>query len=547
MLGGCSTDHYIRAADRQVYALVDAAMESVTGQAKPFDVNRPADTTRTRLLMHGGVLRLTLRDALDVASENNRNYQTQREALYLAGLALTGALNDFEFQWFAGSAADVDGVGGDDASLQLQDDLSASVNTLSGATIVASFVQNFFRTLVSGTGTQTAFTSSSLLSLNLTQPLLRNYGARINRENLTQAERNLVYQVRTFERFRAELAVDVFTSYLTVLQQLQNLQNQERNARSREQSEQNIVARYEAGRDLTKVDRDRATQATLAALDSLQQARNSVEASLDNLKLILGLPTDALLEVDLSELVVLENIGVVPIDLDPDAAIDLALARRFQYRTALDQVEDAVRNVLIAEDGLDPNLDLTAALSVPSADDEPFKLDPANIQWAAGINLDLPFERTAARNTYRSSLVAMNAQIRGRENLEDTIKLQIRSALRDVGVAYRTFRIQEQAVELAQSRVASTGLLLKAGRANVLDEVDSQDSLISAQLSRTQALVNYTIARIELLRDLEALSIEPKGLRFDRSLPLPPMPTDFWKFGSAAEDADSSESETTNR
>jgi hypothetical protein len=33
--------------------------------------------------------------------------------------------------------------------------------------------------------------------------------------------------------------------------------------------------------------------------------------------------------------------------------------------------------------------------------------------------------------------------------------------------------------------------------------------------------VNYAIARLALLQDLEALPLEPKGLRYDPGLPIP--------------------------
>ena len=46
----------------------------------------------------------------------------------------------------------------------------------------------------------------------------------------------------------------------------------------------------------------------------------------------------------------------------------------------------------------------------------------------------------------------------------------------------------------------------------------------------TRATVDYAIARLELLRDLEGLALEPKGLRYDPGLPLPSDPL----LGSAA-------------
>jgi len=53
------------------------------------------------------------------------------------------------------------------------------------------------------------------------------------------------------------------------------------------------------------------------------------------------------------------------------------------------------------------------------------------------------------------------------------------------------------------------------------DVLEAQDALLDARLLLSAALVDYAISRLDLMRDLEALAIEPKGLRYDRSLPIP--------------------------
>src|SRR5207247_5624988 len=60
--------------------------------------------------------------------------------------------------------------------------------------------------------------AATIFQGTLTQPLLRGFGTEIVREPLTQAERNVTYQVRSFERFRRTFAVRVITAYYRVLQ-----------------------------------------------------------------------------------------------------------------------------------------------------------------------------------------------------------------------------------------------------------------------------------------------------------------------------------------
>jgi hypothetical protein len=56
------------------------------------------------------------------------------------------------------------------------------------------------------------------LSASVTQPLLRGSGRQIVQENLTQAERNALYQIRSFNRYRQTFVVSIVNDYYRVLQ-----------------------------------------------------------------------------------------------------------------------------------------------------------------------------------------------------------------------------------------------------------------------------------------------------------------------------------------
>src|SRR5690606_8553513 len=129
-------------------------------------------------------VRLTLVQALDVAAENSREFQRQKEQLYLAALNLTRRQHDFALRFAGGGSATIDGTDDDEAFVTLSDDLSAAVTSTAGTRVVVGFVNTFLRSVIGGRG----FDGSSILDLTLTQPLLRGAGRRIVREPLTQAE-----------------------------------------------------------------------------------------------------------------------------------------------------------------------------------------------------------------------------------------------------------------------------------------------------------------------------------------------------------------------
>jgi outer membrane protein TolC len=511
---------YRQEADDEVYSLLQKVNAKVTGNATVFNLDRPVDTLRARLMNSTEPVQLSMLQALDVAAENSFGFQQQKERLYLSALTLTQRQNDFAIRWGGGGSADISGTGDDEVDVDFSGDLSASVRSVSGTQIVFGFVNNLMRSLVSGGG----FDGSSILSLTLTQPLLRGAGEAIVREPLTQAEKNLVYAVRDFEQFRRSEAVRIIDQYLRVAQAMRNLQNLREDLDNRQSNFLRAEALFGAGRGKLD-DVDRAEQDLLSTRNAIVSSEAGLESSLDSFKQVLGLPTDSQIDLDESELDRLEDRGVTVVDLEEERAIELALSRRYDYQTTLDNVDDAARNVIVAEDALKSILDFSSAITVPTDDpDESLSFDWTSVRWSAGFDLDLAIDKLSERNAYRSALISLDVAIRAREQAEDQIKAEIRADLRDIQENLDSYDIDVISLTLAERRVASTQELYDAGRVQQIDVNDAQDALIASQLRVVGRLVSYYVSRLQLMNDLEALMLEPRGLRFDPGLPLPQGP-----------------------
>ena len=507
-------------ADQQVYGILEHATAKVLGEPRVVHIERPVDTLRTRLLTSKTPITLSLVEALDVAAENSRDFQRQKEQLYLAALNLTRDAHEFELIFGAGispnTSGEADPAADEEYDLALGDELSASVNSVYGTRVVASFVNTFLRSLIHGGGID----PSSILNLTITQPLLRGAGRRIVREPLTQSERNVVYAVRAFERFRAEFAVRVVGDYWAAVAQMADLANVEANYKTLAQSRIEIEELYNAFRR-TVTDLGRAKQSEYSADAQRVAAKNRLQSTLDRFKLTLGLPVTSQVELDPTELAKVTTRGVAVVEIDEPAAIELALQRRFDHQTTIDEVEDAARRIFVSEDALEMALDFRAALNVPSQSGSSLNLDWSRVNWSAGFELDLALDKLAERNAYRSALISFDVAVRNREQSEDQIAADVRTSLRNIRSAIDSYKIQSIAVELAAKRVEATTDLFAAGRVAALEKLDAQDALLQAQLQLTASIVDYANARLELINDLEAIRLEPQGLRFDPALPLP--------------------------
>jgi len=510
-LGCRSAGDFHHEADREVYAILEQRREELLEQPDVFRIDPPDESLRVRIL--AGVTRpdeiqgLSLADCLAIAAENSREYQRRKEQLYLTALDLTLERFRFDNQYGGILAADANGVGNDGTTQSASAAGSLSRLLGSGAQILGGIGLSLAKDLASGSGWNTV----STLDLAVTQPLLRGTGRFVVREPLRQAERDVVYEVRSFERFRRTFGFDVAARVYRILQQMDRVANQESNFANLLDLRERNVALGESGR-LSEVQVDQARQQELQARSSVISTRQQLQGLLDDFKLFLGLPIDAPIGIRREELVELIERGLVPVELDENVVVGLALAYRPDYLTAQDRVYDAERRVRIAADALRAGLELGADFFATSDDENPLKFRRANTSWGVDLTLDLPIQRVAERNAFRAAEIQLERERRNATEFADGIRADLRDALRELTARREDYEIQVNSVLLAERRIESARLNLEAGRALTRDLLEAQEDLVDAQNARTNSLIDYTLASLALYLDVGFLRLDESGL-----------------------------------
>jgi phosphatidylserine/phosphatidylglycerophosphate/cardiolipin synthase-like enzyme len=87
----------------------------------------------------------------------------------------------------------------------------------------------------------------------------------------------------------------------------------------------------------------------------------------------------------------------------------------------------------------------------------------------------------------------------------DNLKESIDRGQRTLLQKQQNYLIQNNALELAKRRVTSITMLLEAGRAEVRDLVDAQNAQLVSENAVTASLVEYQVARLQLLLDVGVL------------------------------------------
>lgn len=509
LIGACNSEHYKAEADEEVYGIIDSKWRDKFGQKVNYVISDvppfPNDLQIEKDLLPSEPI--SLAQAVAMATAHNRDYQTEKEELYKVALDLTLERHGFKAQWF-GTFDSTYARDADDETLTHEGELGFEQLLADGAQISASIAYDWLRYL---TGDPRA-SIGSVLSATITQPLLRGAGRKIAQETLTQAERDTLYRIRTFNRYRKEFVVSIVNDYYRVLQQRDAVTNAENNYKRRVQSRERLQMEADAGR-ANRFEVDQAEQRELAALNSYVQTRQRYQQALDEFKIRLALPTDANVELDQNELKALANVGISQPDYTADMAIETALIQRLDLATSMDRIDDAARKVEVAADDLGPELDLVGGLEVDSTANTDYdRLRFHRGSYSLGLSADLPLDRKEERNAYRKSLINLQRQQRQYEEDKDTIKLQVRQAYRDLEEAAESYRIQRNSLDLAEKRVESTTLLLEAGRVTTRDVLEAQDALLEAQNSLTAALINHAIAKLSFFRDIGVLQVRPDGM-----------------------------------
>ena len=514
-VAGChSPEYYKSEADEEVYSIIDSKWQESHGEKANYKISdvepSPNDIQLDEIFSEPNVL--SLADAVAIATANNREYKTEKEQLYLTALALTLKRHNFARKWLGTFDAEYARGGENDMmsgeKISYEADTGFSQLLADGAIIGMNIGLDWARFLTGSPGTSL----TSVLSGTITQPLLRGAGRRVVQEELTQAERDALYRIRSFNRYRKGFVVSVVSAYYRVLQQKDAVTNAENNYRRVLESKERLEMEAEAGRR-SWIDVDEARQNVLKAENTLVQAKESYERSLDEFKIVLALPTDADIKLDQDELRALEELGIDQPDYTSESAVETALLRRLDLANSRDKVDDAVRKIAVAEDNLRADLNLVGSTNVGSRG----KTDFGTLQfhegsYALGIESDLPFDRKSERNEYRSSLITLMQQQRQYEEDVDNIKFAVRGAYRKLQETSDRYNIQKNSLKLAEQRVESNKLLLDAGRVSVRVLLESQDDLLEAQDSVTDALVDHLAAKLSFYKDVGILQVRPDGM-----------------------------------
>ena len=504
---GCQTEGHRADADAEVLAILNERSRQILGEEAGTNLvsttvgERPDTVSPARIIQErfaDGVRTLTLPAALEMAERHNRSYQLQRETLYLQALSLTGTRH--KFVWNPSSTVDLGIARQTDGGLRGDSDADVSVQKLfqTGASVTATLANDLVLYFDGKPKVPD-------LTLKLTQPLLRGAGAEIAAEVLTQAERDVVYAVRDYSHYQKTFAIETVGEYFRVLQDKDAVRNSYNNYLNLQKARDRAEAMAEAER-LARYQVDQARQSELSARVKYLKAVESYRQALDGFKQRLSLPLGEALRLEDRALTDLVAQGLTPLELDERHGYLMAVTNRLDMLNEVDRFEDAQRKVRVAASDLKPGLDVVVDVSLKKQFYSSFS--PEEFASTSGLKLKLPLNQLTERNAYRTSLINFEKQMRKLATELDSLRESIREGIRALEQERENYFIQKAALDLARQQVEVMPLLLQNDDADIRDQLEAQADLVEAQNDVTSAVVDYHVARWNLLKNLGALSVE---------------------------------------
>ena len=445
---------------------------------------------------------------LDYAIKNSPAYRTEKESLFLSTISLLSERHLWGPRFFDTINTNISGTpeaGDHKQVLKIVNELGVTQKLPNGGNVSASALTTFVEDLRNAT-TKDGNSQSAGLSLSADIPLLRGAGT-VARESLIQSERNLIYSVRDFERYRREFFVQLADDYFSLIFQLKRIANNKAQVKSLEKLKLENIARVKAGR-IANFELNRTEESLLNAKIRLSSSEESYVTQLESFKIRIGMPSNFSIKLAQSELVIPEPL------LNNKTAIFAAFAYRLDLQTDFDRLDDSRRAVRNAKNNILPELNASASVTLPTHSGRTragYDIQPGDGSFSVGLNFDLALDRYVEKASHRRAVINLEQEIRNYKLQKKRIANAVRSNIRQIRLAKLSLDLQNKNVKIATKRLEEVNHPKKQDDVRQREKSEALQSLLEAENSRDESIKNLRVRILNYLLVTGQLRVNSKG------------------------------------
>ncbi len=376
----------------------------------------------------------------------------------------------------------------------------------------------------------------STLTFGFTQPLLKNFGFKMNRREIIIAKNNREISEHDLHQTLLETIYRVEEAYWMLAYSIEDLKVKRQSLQlARDLLEEN-KRKIEVG-TLPPIEIFTAESEVANREADILQADRLVKNYQDRLKKILNLPI--LEEGELTEIIPSDRPDFERKVISIEEALATALASRPDLKVAKVNLQTREFNLSYAKNQLLPDLSLQASYWSPgisgtqilyldgnpltrvvvgtlpgAAQDalkDAFKFKYNN--WSIGLTLDIPLNTILTRAQHAEAKLSLEqAQLRLKDQ-EQEIFLEIKTSVRDVEINYERAEAYRAARELAEKKLEAEQEKFRVGKSTNFFLLQYQRDLSDARTAELRSMVDYILSLARLDRAL-GTTLETKNIRF---------------------------------
>jgi outer membrane protein TolC len=367
--------------------------------------------------------------------------------------------------------------------------------------------------------------------VNLTQPLLKNFGLDINKSSIYIAKNNLDISDFDFKNTVIEVIRNAEDVYWDLVFSLEDLIVQQKSVERAQDLERRVKAQVEVG-TLAPLEILQAKAEVASREEAVIQARKLIQDNQDTLKNILNIPFDS--PEGLKEIQPLDSpkfLVAAPISLRE--SILTALKKRPDYLKKKKELNNKHIQVKFNENQLYPTLDLVASFGLNgiSGDAQPVGFPPSTnpfggnlgrsqertfsgnfSTWEGGFVFKYPLGNRDAKSRLAVSRLETAQLLMNIKDLEKTIVLEVREAARLISTNKKRVQAARVARKLAEEKLIAEEKKFEVGLSTSFNVLEFQTDLAEEQSKELQAVVDFNKSKIKL-RKVQATTLEEYDIR----------------------------------
>ena len=444
---------------------------------------------------------LTLQECIGRALENNLETKAQRINPTIGTWGVVGAQGVYD-PTLAGSIDYQDSTihqldPGQPALVerQLQPNLSLAGKLPTGASYDLSAVD----TRTSG-NTVSNFLHTGSAAVNLTQPVLKNFGLGVNAAFIRIARANRSVAIQNFVQFVMSKISDVSNAYYELVYAIEN--------------HKAALETRELARQLLDENRQREKIGTMSRLDVIQ-AESGVASSEQAVILTARNIKDSentLKRLICQQVTEFRGVSLLPaeypvmhmIATDVDQSTRTALQMRADYLSAKHTLDS--QNILVQfnRNQLWPEVDLLGSYGFNGRSRDGFGDFIDNTAsghypvWSAGVAITFPIGDRQARANYHTARLQAQQQLLSLKEIEQNILVQVDNAVGHVETNLKSVEAAQAANRLAQESLDAEKKKLLAGTSTTFLVLQAQSQLAAARSAEIRARADYSESLVAL-------------------------------------------------